>query len=662
MSNFIIEDGLVVSEGISANSLVIQGQDIVQVISDTVIPPDNDTIAIASSYNSAGFDLDVSTVWEDTWGKHPAVTASLVNFTPSNDTVGTIMSANTTGNLYTNIPEIQLVIGKYYLTTNSNTAFSDLEVTGSGNNVPLVQIGTIVVDGVTEYIWELDLTINIGGPVFRANGVTGAFYFRLWNGTPTSTQSLTVDNLSSITTSIGTTANISGSAFYGDGSQLTGIASLANIVDSISGSQTGVILGDINNNVASGNFALAEGERTTSLGTGSHAEGIDTTAMGNYSHAEGNNTTVLEGIYGNAFGTGSHAEGRNTVAQHFYYGGAHAEGWNTFARGDGTHAEGSYTTASYQYSHAEGINTTASGQSSHAEGSNTTASGQSSHTEGYRTTASGGNSHAEGNNTKASDSASHAEGWRTTASGEVSHAEGTFTTASGFFGAHAEGYRTTASGWYSHAEGRFTTAGGDTTHASGELAKATHNNSSVWSDGTEFFSQGTQTFNVHATNGIYLSGGPIYGDGSNLTGIGSTLTSVDGLSGGEIIGDLSATGNISGSAFYGDGSNLTGVTHIPGPVPPITISGGSFTPTNASHERMYWQNYHTDNTIYLPDDLDDGLSFTFVNNTGNTTTVGLSGSSVLKSKGRTRIIDDGGIATFYHGISGQWLGVGDLVI
>jgi len=57
-----------------------------------------------------------------------------------------------------------------------------------------------------------------------------------------------------------------------------------------------------------------------------------------------------------------------------------------------------------------------------------------------------------------------------------------------------------------------------------------------------------------------ISGSAFYGDGSNLTGIQSPLTDVDGLSGGELIGELSVTGNISGSAFFGDGSNLTGIT------------------------------------------------------------------------------------------------------
>jgi len=113
---------------------------------------------------------------------------------------------------------------------------------------------------------------------------------------------------------------------------------------------------------------------------------------------------------------------------------------------------------------------------------------------------------------------SHAEGYVSVASAYGSHSEGGATTASGY-NSHAEGEHSTASGRASHAEGDYTFASGYNSHASGKNAKAIHNESFVWSDGAEFVSQGIKTFNVHATNGIYLSGGPIYGDGSQLTGI-----------------------------------------------------------------------------------------------------------------------------------------------
>jgi len=219
---------------------------------------------------------------------------------------------------------------------------------------------------------------------------------------------LEVSDLSDISTDIGTTGNISGSAFYGSGANLTGIiAGASNVVD---GTTTGVILGDINNNVASGNFAVSEGKTTEASGNMSHSEGYYTTATGNMSHAEG---------------------------------------WFTTATGNyGSHAEGTYTTATEYYSHAEGSSTLATGR-----------------------------------------------------------------------GSHSEGIVTTASGDYSHAEGRKTTAYGVYSHAGGRNAKAKDNNSFVWSDGASMYSQGIGTFNIHATNGIYLSGGPIYGDGSQLTGI-----------------------------------------------------------------------------------------------------------------------------------------------
>ena len=201
-------------------------------------------------------------------------------------------------------------------------------------------------------------------------------------------------------------------------------------------------------NVASGDYAVAEGYQTIASGDYSHAEGNNTEvfASGQGSHAEGLSTVASEGS--------SHAEGVETEASGE---GSHAEGIETVASGEGSHAEGGDNTASGDYSHAEGYNTIASDYSSHAEGFETVASGDGSHAEGVETVASGAGSHAEGGETEASGEGSHAEGRDNTASGDYSHAEGSNTIASGY-SSHAEGYNTEASGNYSHAEGVETVA------------------------------------------------------------------------------------------------------------------------------------------------------------------------------------------------------------
>ena len=109
-----------------------------------------------------------------------------------------------------------------------------------------------------------------------------------------------------------------------------------------------VLIGNIDQNNATGDYSVAEGSMTTASGDYSHAEGAGTTASGDQSHAEGAGTT---------------------------------------ASGINSHVEGAGTTASGGYSHAEGGGTTASGINSHAEGGGTTASGSSSHAEGELTIA-----------------------------------------------------------------------------------------------------------------------------------------------------------------------------------------------------------------------------------------------------------------------------------
>lgn len=79
------------------------------------------------------------------------------------------------------------------------------------------------------------------------------------------------------------------------------------------------------------------------------------------------------------------------------------------ARGFGSHAEG-VSWATNLSSHAEGFSTEASGETSHAEGSITQAGGDSSHAEGLSSKALGLASHAEGRGTQALGDFQHVEG------------------------------------------------------------------------------------------------------------------------------------------------------------------------------------------------------------------------------------------------------------
>ena len=124
-------------------------------------------------------------------------------------------------------------------------------------------------------------------------------------------------------------------------------------------------------NIATGEYAHAEGSKNKAIGDCSHAEGSNSHAQGGSSHAEG--------AYNVASGTGSHAEGWNVIANGAY---SHGEGHSTRPGGANSHAEGRNTTANAQSSHAEGEDTVASKRYSHAEGYGTKAAGRSQHTEG----------------------------------------------------------------------------------------------------------------------------------------------------------------------------------------------------------------------------------------------------------------------------------------
>ena len=199
------------------------------------------------------------------------------------------------------------------------------------------------------------------------------------------------------------------------------------------------LVASIQGNVASGQYAHAEGFHTTASGRYSHVEGYIAEASADRSHAEGDNTS--------ASGITSHAEGAWTEASGLQ---SHAEGDETEAQGDYSHAEGQGTIASGTASHAEGMAINdeihvheASGDASHVEGCGVRASGDYAHGEGYLTHAKGLGSHAEG--------VEYSFEWPDVGSGQI------LNSAAGR-GAHAEGGGTTARGDYSHAEGVATVA------------------------------------------------------------------------------------------------------------------------------------------------------------------------------------------------------------
>ena len=113
--------------------------------------------------------------------------------------------------------------------------------------------------------------------------------------------------------------------------------------------------------VNNGNYAHAEGFRTTASGQYTHAEGYQTIAFGEGSHAEGSNTfasgsfTHAEGNINNVNGNYSHGEGYlNTITVNGTYG--HVEGQSCVVDAVGGHAEGLLCNAYGKYSHVQGYN------------------------------------------------------------------------------------------------------------------------------------------------------------------------------------------------------------------------------------------------------------------------------------------------------------------
>ena len=146
-------------------------------------------------------------------------------------------------------------------------------------------------------------------------------------------------------------------------------------------SDTAEIFGDYINNIAIGDWSIAEGSGTVAKGRASHAEGA----------------------YSKALQDGCHVEGYQTEASGYW---SHAEGEMTKVTSYASHAEGSYCTLP----NGQKRYGTASGYASHIEGGGCLATGSCSHAEGLATTVNGAQSHAEGRYTIASGGAQHVEG------------------------------------------------------------------------------------------------------------------------------------------------------------------------------------------------------------------------------------------------------------
>lgn len=326
-------------------------------------------------------------------------------------------------------------------------------------------------------------------------------------------------------------------------------------------------IGNIDLNVASSQYAIAEGTQTTASGEASHAEGERTTSSGSYSHAEGLQTV--------SSGSGSHTEGTKTQATNFN---AHAEGNESVASGQASHAEGSRTTASGNFSHSQGRGTIAAGRSQDVSGEYNIEDA-SINGANYRATyaeiVGNGTSDSDRSNARtldwdgnetlagkltvgadptndmdvvtkkyyeenipdmewdnilnkpdiykgtgtssviasssmnvASGPASFASGIMTTSSAFASFAEGMGTNATGP-ASHAENYYTEATAGNAHAEGTQTQAKGRSSHSQGTGTVATHRSQHVMGE----FNVLDTSQNQYDAKGTYVE---IVGNGSSV--------------------------------------------------------------------------------------------------------------------------------------------------
>lgn len=166
-------------------------------------------------------------------------------------------------------------------------------------------------------------------------------------------------------------------------------------------------------NIATGEWSLSMGSKTTATAKNATAMGKETIASGTYSTAMGYKT-VASNSMSTSMGRSTEASGKYSVAM----------GILTQAIGEGSIAEGSNTVSSGMYSHSEGQNTEAIGQASHSEGSYSKATAIASHAEGRSNEANAEGAHAEGRYNKANGMGSHVEGYKTIATCDYQHVQG----------------------------------------------------------------------------------------------------------------------------------------------------------------------------------------------------------------------------------------------
>lgn len=214
--------------------------------------------------------------------------------------------------------------------------------------------------------FELAASKNITIALLTTNYVEDR---RLNNALLKTEQTLTDDELAQVCNNLKLVGkSLGGKTVTVDGTQYTA-------------SDTAEIFGDYENNIAVGDWSVAEGSGTVAKGRASHAEGA----------------------YSQALQDGTHVEGYGTKATGYW---SHAEGEMTIVSSYASHAEGSYCTLP----NGQKRYGTASGYASHIEGGGCLATGSCSHAEGLATTVNGAQSHAEGRYTIASSGAQHVEG------------------------------------------------------------------------------------------------------------------------------------------------------------------------------------------------------------------------------------------------------------
>jgi hypothetical protein len=138
--------------------------------------------------------------------------------------------------------------------------------------------------------------------------------------------------------------------------------------------------------------------------------------------------------------------------------------------------------------------------------------------------------------------------YNATASGEGSWANYSATASGQGSWANYDGTASGGASWANYGG----TASGEGSWAMGYGAKATNDNTFVWSDDTAIGSTTNKQFTVYAANGIRLLGGPITGNGSGLTGVTYSTSSgiASNLHSGSATTGQVATANGSGGTFW----------------------------------------------------------------------------------------------------------------